>query len=175
MPIDVHEGSQTFHLHNDVLSYVFAVREGYPLSLYFGARVPDEPEYDYLVDEEYRPSSVGVSPEREYLSLEHVRCEVPFSGAGDMRLPALEVVTATGGRVLDLTYRGHELSCGKPALRGLPATYVEDPSEAQTLVIMLADGRRRGDGARPLHGLLGPRRARAQHGGRELRAGHDHT
>lgn len=139
MPIDVHEGSQTFHLHNDVLSYVFAVREGYPLSLYFGARVPDEPEFDYLVDEEYRPSSVGVSPEREYLSLEHVRCEVPFSGAGDMRLPALEVVTAAGGRVLDLTYRGHELSCGKPALRGLPATYVEDPSEAQTLVITLAD------------------------------------
>ena len=41
--------------------------------------------------------------------------------------------------MLDLTYRGHELSCGKPALRGLPATYVEDPSEAQTLVATRAD------------------------------------
>lgn len=135
MPICVHEQSQTFHLHNDALSYIFTVREGYPLHLYFGAPVPDEEEYDYLVDEEYRPSSVGVSPERECLSLEHVRCELPFLGAGDMRLPAIEVVSATGSRALDLTYRGFSTMPGKPALAGLPATYVEDPSEAQTLSV----------------------------------------
>lgn len=139
MPICVHEQSQTFHLHNDVLSYIFAVREGYPLHLYFGARVPDEPDYDYLLDEEYRPSSVGVSPERECLSLEHARCELPFSGGGDMRLPAIEVVTASGSRVLDLTYRGFATVPGKPALAGLPATYVEGPSEADTLCVTLAD------------------------------------
>ena len=139
MPISVHEGSQTFHLHNDVLSYVMTVREGYLFNLYFGGRVGDAPEFDYLLDEDLRPSSVDVSVEREGPSFEHLRSELPFSGVGDMRLPALEVVTATGSRVLDLTYRGFEVVPGKPGLVGLPATYVEDSSEAETLVVTLAD------------------------------------
>ena len=139
MPISVHRETATFHLYNDQLSYIFAVREGYPFHLYFGARVPDEPHYDYLMREEWHPSSVGVSAEHENMSFEHYRSELPFSGVGDMRLPMLEVVTASGGRVLNLTYQSHEVVAGKPALPGLPATYVEADAEADTLVLTLAD------------------------------------
>ena len=139
MPISVHPETQTFHLYNNRLSYLFTVREGYPFHLYFGACVPDEPDYGYLLSEEWRPSSVGVSAEHESLSFEHARSELSFSGVGDMRLPALEVVTASGSRVLNLTYRGYELLPGKPELIDLPATYAEDPAEADTLILTLAD------------------------------------
>ena len=139
MPVSVHPATGTFHLHNNQISYIFALREGYPFSLYFGAAVPDEEEYGYLLTENWMPSSVGMLPERELSSFEHLRSEYPFSGAGDMRTPAIEAVAANGSRVLNLTYQGYEVLSGKPELAGLPATYVEDPAEAETLVVTLAD------------------------------------
>ena len=139
MPISVHAETGAFHLYNDEMSYIFTVREGYPFHLYFGARVPDEQEFDYLLGEAWMPSSVGLSAACPHMSFEHLRCELPFSGAGDMRLPALEAVLATGSRVLNLTYREHTVLPGKPTLSGLPATYVERDNEADTLVLSLAD------------------------------------
>lgn len=49
------------------------------------------------------------------------------------------MVTAAGHRASDLVYRGHRVVPGKPAIEGLPATYVEDPAEAETLVVTLED------------------------------------
>lgn len=139
MPISVHEATGTFHLYNDSLSYIFALVDGYPFQLYYGARVPDEKDYAYLVSACWVPSSVGASIEHELISFEHLSAEYPFVGADDMRLPALDVRASNGCNVLNLTYRGHTVERGKPALEGLPATYVEDPSEAETLTLVLAD------------------------------------
>jgi alpha-galactosidase len=65
--------------------------------------------------------------------------EYPTADTGDFRLPALEAELADGTRGLRLAYASHEIVAGKPALPGLPATYVESADEAQTLLITLRD------------------------------------
>jgi len=44
-----------------------------------------------------------------------------------------------GSRVLELGYREHRITPGKPRLPGLPSTYVESDDEAETLEIDLVD------------------------------------
>lgn len=78
----------------------------------------------------------GTGPE---VSLETVLAEYPAAGGGDFRTPAIEVEHADGARVLNPLYAGHRIIRGKPALSGLPATYVEDDAEAETLEIELVD------------------------------------
>ena len=77
--------------------------------------------------------------EDQSYSLEHIKQEYPTYGTGDMHLPALDAQMPDGSRLLDLRYQGHAIVPGKPAIPGLPATYTEDPAEAQTLTVDLAD------------------------------------
>lgn len=44
-----------------------------------------------------------------------------------------------GSTITDLRYESHKIINGKPELEGLPATYVENEDEAQTLEITLID------------------------------------
>lgn len=60
-------------------------------------------------------------------------------GNADMRIPSAEFTFADGSHVSRLTYKGYEISDGKPALAGLPATYCEEGDKVQTLVIRLED------------------------------------
>ena len=63
----------------------------------------------------------------------------PTSGIGDFRVPALLARGPDGSTTLGLRYRSHAIEPGKPDLPGLPSTYVEDPGEAETLTVTLAD------------------------------------
>ena len=65
--------------------------------------------------------------------------EYPTANTGDPRSCALDVEHANGTRAALLTYLSHSISAGKPVLPGLPATYVENADEAQTLDITLVD------------------------------------
>ncbi len=65
--------------------------------------------------------------------------EVPVWGTGWLGTPAVGVQNAHGDRVVKLTYVSHEIYPGKKALCGLPATYAEDDSEADTLEITMQD------------------------------------
>ena len=65
--------------------------------------------------------------------------EYPAYGSGDMRYPAFQILQSNGSRITDFTYISHKIMEGKPELPGLPATYTEDPKEAQTLEILLRD------------------------------------
>ena len=66
-------------------------------------------------------------------SMEHIKQEYPVYGAGDMRYPAIEVQQENGSRISEFIYQGHRIYKGKPELEGLPATYVEQDDEADTL------------------------------------------
>ena len=46
---------------------------------------------------------------------------------------------ANGSSVTDIRYRSHRIYPGKPKLEGLPATYTNDDSEAETLEIVCVD------------------------------------
>jgi Alpha-galactosidase len=71
--------------------------------------------------------------------LDVLRYEYPTANTGDFREPAVDVLHADGTRGLRLVYAAHRVLPGKPALAGLPATYVESPDEAETLEIDLRD------------------------------------
>lgn len=77
--------------------------------------------------------------EDKNISLDTLPSEFPSYGNGDFREPALEVHLVDGTTVTDFRYKSYTINKGKPALKGLPATYVESDEEAETLEIILQD------------------------------------
>jgi alpha-galactosidase len=134
MPIEWDAGSQQLHLYNDRLSYLLGVRESGALGLlHLGGRLAAGRAYRHLGRGEFHGFSNRVG--------EPIPLECPTPGSGDFRIPALVVEQPDGSTVLDLRYAGHEIAPGKPALAGLPSTYVEDPGEADTVEVVLRDER----------------------------------
>lgn len=132
---------QTFHLHNQYISYVLGIEhQRYLVHCYWGKRVATFNQYhDYpkLDRSSFSPTPADW-PDRTF-SLDTVLQEYPGHGAGDYREPAFEVRYADGNQVTNLHYLSHQIVPGKPRLQGLPATWVEENDEAQTLLITLAD------------------------------------
>jgi alpha-galactosidase len=75
----------------------------------------------------------------EFVSYDFLPLEYPFYGTGDFRQPAFQVQTEDGYRLAEPKYSDHKIVKGKPALNGLPSTYVENENEAETLIIGLVD------------------------------------
>lgn len=141
MSIYFEEKSGTFHLQNRWYSYIMKILpNGQPGQLYFGKRVRHRASFDHLLEKAARVFSPAVSEDDPMFSLEQVKREFPSAGSGDFRQPAVTILQENGSRISDFVYEGHEVTAGKPALDGLPATYCEDEREAQTLQLRLVDG-----------------------------------
>jgi len=132
MSIDWDPLDRQLHLHNGLISQVLRVHDDGTLGqLHLGAALPAGRSYRHLGPDPFPGFSNRVgSP---------VGLAYPTSGTGDFRVPALVVTTADGATSLGLRYRDHRIVPGKPALEGLPSTYVENPAEAETLEITLVD------------------------------------
>lgn len=136
MPIAIHE--QTFHLYNDTISYIMRVTPGGDLEhLYFGPRLPLNVDPTHLsvgalygnqVADQFDPT----------VSLESRLREYPNFGTGDMRAPAY-TASVDGSAISTFSFVDATVTTGKPAIPGLPATYVEEAAEADTLSIELTD------------------------------------
>lgn len=138
--IIVNEQNRQFHLTNGRISYIIkADEQGTLLSLYFGKAVPDREDFGYLIELAHRPTSTCRIDGDLHYSLEHLRQEYPEYGTGDYRTPAIAVRQPNGSDMVDLTYDGYHVSQGKPKLKGLPATYVDNEDDAATLSIDLVD------------------------------------
>jgi len=132
MPVAWDAATNEMHLHNGRVSYVARVLEDGSLGhLYFGPPLAPGRSYRHLGRRPFAGFSnrVGEPVAREY----------PTGGSGDFRVPALAVEPADGSTVLHLAYAGHRVLPGKPALPGLPATYVEADAEAATVEVLLRD------------------------------------
>jgi alpha-galactosidase len=92
----------------------------------------------------FGPELIRVPPFGDRTPLDLLRSEYPTANTGDFREPAIDVLHADGTRGLRLLYAGHRVIAGKPALPGLPATYAEAVSEAETLEVDLRDAREPG-------------------------------
>ena len=140
MSIIFNEESKEFHLFNNNISYIIKILRNNQLGqLYFGKKIHQRGSYDYLLENAYRPMSAYVY-EREYgFSLEHIKQEYPSYGTTDFKYPAYEILQKNGSRITNFEYVSHKIYSGKPKLKGLPATYIEDSSEADTLEITLFD------------------------------------
>ena len=128
----------TFTLHTAATTYQMKV-DGYGVLLhtYYGGRIA-EADLSYLIrfaDRGFSPNPAEAGHCRTY-SLDTLPQEYSTCGAGDFRLPSLELAPADGSRVTDLRYTGYEIRAGKYALEGLPAFHGEG---GETLVIFLED------------------------------------
>lgn len=132
---------QSFHLHNDQISYVLGIaHDRYLVHCYWGKRIArcSQPhDYPKLDRSSFSPTPSGW-PDRTF-SLDTVLQEYPGHGAGDYREPAFEVRYADGNQVSNLHYLSHRIEADKPTLEGLPATWASEQRDVETLVITLAD------------------------------------
>ena len=70
--------------------------------------------------------------------LTRIARELPDSGRGDFRLPAIKIRKSNGNTIVALKYKSHEVVPGKPGLAGLPATF-GGAEDASTVVIKMQD------------------------------------
>lgn len=136
------ERNQVFHLSNKTISYIIGLeRAAYLSHLYFGKaikRYQNSRQYP-LIDRSFSPNPAGLPLKTRDFSLDVLPQEMPSHGHGDFRNPAVQIKQVNGSSITDFVYDSYEIIAGKPALKGLPATYVESDSEAETLVITLVD------------------------------------
>lgn len=140
MSIHIDEENLIFHLKTPKTSYIMAVAKGKWLChVYWGDRLNHNPDTDNALLLRNLGFSANTELSDRSYSLDYVCQEYPTGCNTDFRIPAVSMEFNDGSRVLKLEYAGYELISGKPKLNGLPATYVEEASEADTLNIILKD------------------------------------
>ncbi len=140
MTIIYNEVSQEFHLSNKEVSYIFKILANGQLGqLYYGKAIRHRDSFDHLLQQRSCILAPGVFEGNLMFSLETLKQEYPSYGTSDFRQPAYQLTQENGSRVTEFKYQSHEIFAGKKPLEGLPATYVEDESEATTLEITLHD------------------------------------
>lgn len=131
-----------FHLNAKNSSYIMKVLAGgYLAHVHWGAKVAGYRGAKAIrhTDRSFSPNPT--SEGREF-SLDTTPLEYPAFGNTDFRVPAVQLRFADGSTVTDFRYDSHRIYEGKPALEGLPATYVEAEAEAETLEIVMKDSGR---------------------------------
>ena len=140
MAIIFHKQSKCFHLYNNEVSYIMRIMENGQLeNLYYGKKIHDKEDFAYFHDEAMRSQMSVCIPEPGLLSMQYTRQEYPSYGTGDYRSPAVPIAQENGSRIIDFKYAGHEIYSGKKEILPLPATYVEEKEEAETLEVTLHD------------------------------------
>ncbi|MEH7352329.1 alpha-galactosidase [Neobacillus drentensis] len=139
MPIEWNEADQVFHLYNKKVSYLIQIVYGkYPAHLYWGRRV-QVLQPSSILSFKGRAFSPTTEPDDLKFSLDILPQEYPAFGNGDFRKPAYLLRTHDGSTITEFVYDSHEILKGKRPLKGLPSSYIEDDSEADTLVITMVD------------------------------------
>ena len=139
MGIIFNKENRLFHIKSKKTSYVMRVLEtGHLINLYWGRKINSN-KIDYVVKKRHCGSFLADLDNIDALHLEIIPQEYPSYGNPDLRSPAVQIKLANGTTVTDFRYYSHEIYNGKKALQGLPATYVENEDEAETLEITLKD------------------------------------
>ncbi len=140
MAIIYSQEAKQFHLTGGGISYIFRIMENHQLEqLYHGRILPTTADLRYLSERGHRDMQASPFYDNPDFSLEHVRQEYPPANRGDYRQPAFDLEREDGSRVFDFRYCTHRIYDGKDGIPGLPAIYVENRNEAQTLEIDLRD------------------------------------
>ena len=141
MGIHYNSQNKTFHLKAKNTSYVMGIlRDGYLVHLYWGKKIGEYHHSNFLqfIDRGFSGNPYEHKDDRGF-SLDTLPQEYPQYGNTDYRKPAYQVQLENGSTVSDLRYGSHKITRGKAPLEGLPATYVEEAEEAETLEVTLED------------------------------------
>lgn len=140
MNILYNEGTKSFHLKNDFISYQFSIEEGkYLTHNYWGKAISDNKSNS---DYRYADRAFSVIPndiEGREFSLTTLPQEFPGENKGDYRESALSIRFNDGSFNTALEYDSYEIIDGKPSIYGLPSTYINKGNDARTLKVSLVD------------------------------------
>ncbi|MFL7793966.1 MAG: glycoside hydrolase family 36 N-terminal domain-containing protein, partial [Anaerolineae bacterium] len=140
MGVTYDESQKVFHLEANGTSYCLqVVKDGYLAHLHWGKRTRPTDDLCRMAFPMIRAFSPNPDPADMMFSLDTLPREYPGYGNSDFRHPAYQVQLENGSTVCDLRYHAHRILAGKPKLEGLPATYVEQNDEAQTLEVEMVD------------------------------------
>lgn len=139
MGIIFNKENRLFHIKSKKTSYVMRILEtGHLINLYWGRKINSN-KIDYVLKKRPCGSFLADLDNIDALHLEVIPQEYPSYGNTDLRSPAIQIKLENGTTVTDFRYYSHEIYKGKKRLQGLPATYVENEDEAETLEITLKD------------------------------------
>ncbi len=141
MSISFKSDKKIFHLRTRTSSYVMQVLpSGHLAHLYWGALIKSDYPDNTIMYGDRAFSPYLPEPHREMKSvLDTAEFEYSTYGCGDFRMPAVQLQFADGSTASDLRYVDYSIESGKSGLSGLPSVYIEDTSEADTLVVLLRD------------------------------------
>lgn len=142
MSINYDNENKIFNLCTPGTSYIFGIfKDKFPVHIYYGKRTNGKFAFDdvrcYCEPRTFSSKS-SVDGIGDY-SENDMAFEFPTYGNADLRIPAFHARYEDGSTVTRFIYAGYKIIKGKPKLNGLPAAYVEDDSEADTLEIELKD------------------------------------
>ena len=139
MSITFDEKEKVFHLTTKNTSYIMKVaKEKYLCHVYWGKKIKTPDMENAQLNRATCFDAVPDKKDRSY-SLNFVCQEYPTGGGTDYRVPAIQAVFSDGSRAVEFIYDSYKITSGKPKLKGLPATYIEENAEADTLEIVLTD------------------------------------
>ncbi len=139
MGINYYEKERIFKLDTPNTTYMFCLvdKEGFMLHMYYGRRLSD-----------YRTADLTRTRFGEAVPSNHERERCAFNdcmpfeyathGLGDYRDDAFKVLNPDGFTATSLEYRSHRIYPGKPAIKGMPATFGKE-NECTTLEIVAQD------------------------------------
>ncbi|CAH1190554.1 Alpha-galactosidase AgaA [Paenibacillus auburnensis] len=140
MGIQYFAEERIFHLQSKATSYVIQLLPtGVPAHVYWGRKIRSTGLSAILQRTERCSFSPSPYPEDMSISYDTIAQEYPSYGVGDFRHPAYQIQAENGTTASEAIYDTHRIYQGKPKLEGLPATYVQQEDEAETLELELLD------------------------------------
>jgi len=140
MGIRFNKKFSSFHLKNEQISYQIAIVDNKYLShVYWGKAISESCRgSDFPIkDRSFSPNPAG---DVTYgLSMNTLPQEYPGHNNGDYRESSFKLTYSDGSFSSQLVYDGYEIIKGKPAIDGLPHSYVSDSEGAETLIVKLKD------------------------------------
>ena len=145
MPITFDSKTQSFHIQSQNSSYVIKKFDNLLLNAYYGKKLNnlDGIAETIIINGSTLPRDVDTGAPN--FSGEGVTAEYSISGYTDKRTCAFGAVFPDGTMYFRPYFKSYKIYAGKPKLKGLPATYSENDSEATTLEITLSDDARKVD------------------------------
>lgn len=140
MAVLINQTENEFHLQTKNTSYIFSIMKDRQLGhLYYGKRIRQRDSFAHMFKKQPTPSAVCEFQDDSEFALVAIKQEYPSYGKGDFRQPAYQILQENGSRITEFRFKSFKVYKGKNKLAGLPATYVENENEAETLEITLFD------------------------------------
>lgn len=140
MPILIDKERKIFNLQTKNSSYIFGIYNNmWPVHIHYGKKINNVPDTEEFLGTHCSYMNEYPKTNNEPTCVERFLLEYSNYGHPDLRTPSFHAEFPDGTSITEWEYEGYEVFKGKKKLSGLPATYVEDESEADTLEITLKD------------------------------------